>query len=935
MKKLLPIICVLVLASCGGQKKSNITLSTTGQAELIVLGVNNIEEIKTRAQALGIKAKGSRVLTLKGDSEQIAKLQFSMAENFEYFGNEPVIAEKQQSFDPKKMPLYLAKKDFGLIDFWKTRPQADGRGVKVGVIDDGISPHQEGFIKTSTGERKFLKKSSSSTFTVFDLKPVENGYEAEVDETRPAFYGELDLNADGEQTTWKAFVNEELSKACVDVNENGAYEENECAGSFSTTGAFVHLKDPRFVFMFEINKENKTLRIFQPEKGGDSHGEGVASVMAGYKIGGLEGFDGVAPGSQILDYDLSEYSNVAEENEYTLSTFLEALDWLGSEGAKVVNISYSLFFTSAKTQSFMNKALEEIITKHNMVVSFSAGNNGPGLGSLNRRGIYPSSALIAGAYVSKELDEYVHGVTGLPEEGRVIYYSSRGPGLGAGPTLISPLSSLTNSTPDGGHRAFSGTSSASPALAGAAAALISAVEQEGLEFDAPTLVHALRLSGKRLKAEPFIFQGNGLPQIGKALAIYKQLVAGKKPMNIKVEASGTSTDGQRSAGIFLKASKTQGLASSRISLTAEVSKLAPASAQVNLLTPVRIAYSKGISGSSNLWVSSSTSSVYVDIDPAEMLGNKLEAFGEIKIYSSLDNTLLAAVPVTVVNDLNVQDAPEATFELGAQQGLRFPLNVPAGVKGFKVKAQVMEGDPDVAAIAVYDPNHIRLTQRRTSTDLWVDAQTPGFWQVGVFMTKGTPRGLKVKVSIEPIQVELATRVARADSPKIQVENFGAALNGKVSLTRLPETVANVFLSSNEINEGAKLDLDLEEGEYTLNFTPSKKSDLEYLYANCSVKKTDSEGKVALSSSKAISVDEKGASVSARCMPFDKGADFGSSVEWHMKISRTFETKTERIDLKSESSSSASFSALETGAYTVELEDAFGTGSVRLGIVHLF
>ena len=50
---------------------------------------------------------------------------------------------------------------------------------------------------------------------------------------------------------------------------------------------------------------------------------------------------------------------------------------------------------------------------------FSAGN-GPGLGSLNRSGIYPDVSMRVGAFVGKELDEYVHGVTGLPEDGRVI-----------------------------------------------------------------------------------------------------------------------------------------------------------------------------------------------------------------------------------------------------------------------------------------------------------------------------------------------------------------------------------------------------------------------------------------------------------------------------------------------------------------------------------
>ena len=71
----------------------------------------------------------------------------------------------------------------------------------------------------------------------------------------------------------------------------------------------------------------------------------------------------------------------------------------------------------------MAKAVEDLVNIHNCVIVFSAGNNGQGLGSLNRTSIYPSSVLRVGAYASKELDQLVHGVSGLPDEGRVIYYS--------------------------------------------------------------------------------------------------------------------------------------------------------------------------------------------------------------------------------------------------------------------------------------------------------------------------------------------------------------------------------------------------------------------------------------------------------------------------------------------------------------------------------
>ena len=137
------------------------------------------------------------------------------------------------------------------------------------------------------------------------------------------------------------------------------------------------------------------------------------------KVGGL--FDGIAPGAQIIDYDLSETSQLPSESIYTIGKFLKAVDTLASNGAEVINISYSLYFSSHKSQKVMAQAIQELVKIHNCVIVFSAGNNGPGLGSLNRTSIYPSSVLRVGAYASKELDQLVHGVSGLPEEGRVIY----------------------------------------------------------------------------------------------------------------------------------------------------------------------------------------------------------------------------------------------------------------------------------------------------------------------------------------------------------------------------------------------------------------------------------------------------------------------------------------------------------------------------------
>ena len=231
---------------------------------------------------------------------------------------------------------------------------------------------------------------------------------------------------------------------------------------------------------------------------------------------------------------------------------------LASKGARVINISYSLYFSSAASQLQMARALEMLTKKYNILVVFSAGNNGPGLGSFNRSAIYPANTLTAGAFVSKELDAHVHGVSGLPEEGRIIYYSSRGPGanFGAGPSVIAPLASLTHSSPTSGFRAFSGTSSAAPALAGFATVLISAIQQSELPLEIGTLVSAIKLSGKKLNNVPYVFQGMGLPQINDAFLIYKSLIKGDLIEKVTpVLSGGEANDGIPAGGLLFKRSE--------------------------------------------------------------------------------------------------------------------------------------------------------------------------------------------------------------------------------------------------------------------------------------------------------------------------------------------------------------------------------------------
>lgn len=932
MIKTLSLLSTLLLISCGSPQgkteKLNLPENQEKNVSVLLVGASLTESFKQELKAAGVTSEGKTIIRLTGQASDLNRLNIPVNDNFDYQLDSVIDIQKPQFGDIDKDALYLAKKDFGILDFWKKYPTADGRGVIVGVIDDGISPHQIGFSRTTTGARKFLSKASQSTFSTYPLEASGTGYTALIKEGS-GFLGKMDLNQDGILGSFKATISEDAQIVCLDLDVNDIFSDDECKGTFKRTGDYFVLPNKKtLVTMVEVNLEKKQIQIFQPETGDDSHGEGVASVMASHQQGNLTGFDGVAPGAQIADYDLSENTDKPTENEYTLGTFLLALDWLAGEGVEVANVSYSLFFTSAKTQSFMAKALGTIVEKHNIVVSFSAGNNGPGLGSLNRRLIYPSSVMVAGAYVSKELDERVWGTTGIPVDGRVVYYSSRGPGVsGVGPMMISPLSSLTHSSPDSGYRAFNGTSSASPALAGAAAVLISAIKQENLKVHAATVVQALRLSSRQIKNEPFVSQGYGLPQIEKALHIYQDLIQGKKFSHVVHTVNRGGLDGTSAQGIIIKSSEAQNLESYRISMTGLISSVAPVEATTNLLVPIDLEYSKGIKGPKELWVSSSSSRFSVDVDIEELLGRKKEAFGEIRVLSKVDRSLMAVIPVTAINDLRAKRLIRKTLKVSSQEGARLHLHIPEGVQGLKVRARLVEGERRFLNVSVYDPDYIRFLNFGMPQEFLIPARKSGHHQLTLSMIQGTGRDAMVEFEIEEVHLNLLTEATLSEG-RIELLNEGTAiLQGDIILTPLDKVIKTVVFNNKTIPEETML---LPKGSYQLDLKATTKYELSYMNTSCSIMKKIDDVFTPTETTIFNNETDEEVTLKFRCVPFDYGMAPQEDLFWKMIITSFKSPSSIRMDVYGKSSKTLQIPELEAGTYKVEFSHGLSGYKILLG-----
>ena len=857
-------------ANVGGEK-----------VEVLVSGMQDTAELKRQANALGISVSGDVVISLTGDASSLAALRIESSESPVTFIDSPrsLTLEAPEALEPPDEKVYyLAGQDFGIPSYRKTNPDVDGRGTIIGVIDDGISLFQSGFQKTSTGERKIKAFRAASpelnvTLKDEDLLTFANapGFRPHFTATDRTLYSKVwtgkvteptvasaltipqppdsnplsfaDWNENKIQDSYLVAVGRKTDgnfEICVDLNGNNQPDADECFGEFRQSGEYSFWSkasaDGRGRNLAGIfDPSTATLSLTEGESKGDSHGEGVASVAAGHQIGNR--FDGLAPGAALLDYDLSTQSGTDGVQTYTIGTFLRALEWMGQQSADVVNISYSLFFSSVNGQLFMQQAIQKIVQRYNLVICLSGGNNGPGLSSLNRRAIYPPDTLIAGAFVGKSLYEYVHGVTGLPKQGRVVSYSSRGPGpFGEmGPTVLSPLASLTHAAPGEGYRAFSGTSSASPALAGLASNLISKIRMLNLPVSAPLVVHAIRMSGTPLVDVPFVEQGTGLPKLARAVSIYRDMLKSKRPVSVSVSipsAPAAETTTTAAQGIFVATSSLlspDGTPIAQRSYAARLKAVVPATLSegdaTNALFPVKVTTTANwITAPERSFLSIGTSEITLTLDfekARKAFSSEVsELFASVEIRDEADG-LLWTIPVTIINDTILTRTIATRAKLGTEQSHRTHFFVPSGVQALRIKSSLIEGTEQNISLSIFNPAGVRTVSlnRNAAYDAFVAVDKPGWHQLALTKSRGGSNDLEITATIAPVQIKLAEQpgagILNTKDASITLVNAdpAAEIQGALEL-RIAPTLVKESLDAISPTQFAKFEVDLRGYERT-------------------------------------------------------------------------------------------------------------------------
>jgi subtilisin family serine protease len=232
------------------------------------------------------------------------------------------------------------------------------------------------------------------------------------------------------------------------------------------------------------------------------HGTHVASIVAGTgaKSGGK--YKGVAPDARILNGKVLDDTGSGDD-----SGILAGMEWAASQGASVVNLSLGGYDSPGVDP--LEAEVNKLSATKGILFAIAAGNDGPqSIGSPGSA----DAALTVGA---------------VDKQDKLADFSSTGPRVGDGaikPDVTAPGVDITAAAAKGsvidqevgekpdGYLTISGTSMATPHVAGAAAIL----KQEHPDWGYAELKGALTGSAKGGKYTPFQ-QGSGRIAVDKAI----------------------------------------------------------------------------------------------------------------------------------------------------------------------------------------------------------------------------------------------------------------------------------------------------------------------------------------------------------------------------------------------------------------------------------
>ncbi|MFD4350168.1 S8 family serine peptidase [Streptomyces coelicoflavus] len=260
---------------------------------------------------------------------------------------------------------------------------------------------------------------------------------------------------------------------------------------------------------------------------GNGHGTHVASTVGGSGAASHGSRKGVAPGADLLIGKV-----LGDDGSGSESQVIDGMEWAVGRGADIVNLSLGSDAPSDGTDP-MSQTLNELSKSSGALFVVASGNSGPGTGTIGS----PAAADAALTVGAVDRDDTLADFSGRgPRPGDdAVKPDVTAPGVGivaaraAGTTLGTVV--------DDHYVAASGTSMATPHVAGAAALLA----QQHPDWTAPRLKDALISTARTMPGQRVTEQGGG--RIDLATAVRTPVVAtGTQALGVyESEDTGTHT----------------------------------------------------------------------------------------------------------------------------------------------------------------------------------------------------------------------------------------------------------------------------------------------------------------------------------------------------------------------------------------------------------
>jgi tripeptidyl-peptidase-2 len=445
------------------------------------------------------------------------------------------------------MPL----RSTGVDTFHVAYPTADGRGVIVAILDSGLDPGLPGLAETTTGRPKVLDLRDFSLEGRIALHPVapDQGGVVTIDSIRLTGFGrvtrmsagpyyggvlrEIDLGGEPEaDVNGNGTITDELPMVVArssagwfmvtDTDGDGSLSNEEEVRDFLFAGETFTYGTGPLTFAVNLGEDEAGRPQLDLVFDNSGHGSHVAGIAAGHRLFGVEGFDGVAPGAQLLGLKIA---NNSRGGISVTGSMLRAMNYAADFAQRrnmplVVNLSFGVGNEIEGTAA-IDSLVDEFALKHpEVLVVISAGNDGPGISTLG----FPGSADYAIAVCALYPGPFARAPEpGVPlAEDRVGWWSARG-GEVSKPDICAPGIAFSNVPVWGtGKEISGGTSMAAPHIAGMAALLVSGLRDEGRRARAVDVKRALMSTATTVPSATVLDQGVGVPH---AVRAYRWLLA--------------------------------------------------------------------------------------------------------------------------------------------------------------------------------------------------------------------------------------------------------------------------------------------------------------------------------------------------------------------------------------------------------------------------